>query len=202
MRRYPMHPLFVPPILVAVMVLVGLLASCTWPPSPTEPPFIGGDSLTVQTAITEGALPQGWDVVSNLGWQAENVQPKLTERVSDRTRSPGRVVFALGQNDGGNGFDATDIQQMTQLAETPHGSACVRWLLPHYAGTDPTHIAGIQAVRDWVTAYATAHGQGVVDWRPVAVEHPEFVEVDGIHLTPAGRLAYGQLITQAVSSCG
>jgi GDSL-like lipase/acylhydrolase family protein len=188
--------------MVLAVLTAGPLASCTWPPSPTEPPFVGGDSLTVQTSITEGALPPGWDVVSNLGWQAENVQPNLTERVSDRTRSPGRVVFALGQNDGGNGFDATDAQQLTQLAETPHGDACIRWLLPHYAGTDPTHITGIQAVRDWITVYAAAHGQGTFDWRPRAQAHPEYVDPDGIHLTTAGRLAYGQLIQEAMASCG
>jgi hypothetical protein len=203
MRRYPLQPLLVPAVLVITMLLAGLAASCTWPPSPTEPPFVGGDSLTVQTAITEGALPQGWDVVSGLGWQAEHLQPQLTERVTNLTRSPGRVVFALGQNDGGNGFDATDAQQLTQLAETPHDDACVRWLLPHYAGTDPTHVTGIQAVRDWITAYAAAHGQDTFDWRPRALAHPEYLNPDdGIHLTEAGRLAYGQLIQEAMASCG
>ncbi len=187
------------------IIIAGLLVAavgCQYPPSATEPPFVGGDSLTLQTAITADALPQGWDVYSMLGWQAEDVQPGLAERVNDPTRSPGRVVFALGQNDGGNGFDATDAQQLTTLAHTPHPSACIVWLLPYYAGTDPTHAAGIQAVRDWITVYATAHDQDTVDWRLIALAHPRDIDTDGIHLTPAGRLDYGQLIQEAVATCG
>ncbi len=190
-------------ILAAAMVLAAVgLAACTYPPSPTEPPFIGGDSLTVQTAITEGALPAGWDIYSGLGWQAEHVQPGLADRVNDPARSPGKILIALGQNDGGDGLSSIDTQQLTKLATTGHASACLVWLLPHYAGTDPVHLDGIEATRRWVTAYAAAHNQDTVDWRPVALAHPEFEAADGVHLTEAGRLAYGQLIQEGVATCG
>lgn len=187
-------------LLAAIMVLAGL-GACQYPPSTTEPPFVGGDSLTLQTAITEGALPQGWDVYSSLGWQAENVQPGLTDRVNDPARSPRIVVIALGQNDGADGFDPTDQQQMAALAATPYPSACIRWVLPHYAGTDPVKLAGIEQVRTWEANYAAAHRQDTVDWRHIALAHPEDVDTDGTHLTPQGRLAYGQLLQQAVASC-
>ncbi len=191
-------------IVVSVLVLLAagaLGGACTWWPSPTEPPFVGGDSLTVQAAITEGALPQGWDVVSSLGWQAEDVQPGLDARVTDPARSPGKVVFALGQNDAANGFDHTDADQLAKLAQTPHPSACIRWVLPHYSGTDTVKAAGIEQLRTWMAAYAAAHGQGTVDWRPEAQAHPEFIDPDGTHLTTAGRLAYGQLIQEAMATC-
>lgn len=179
-----------------------LLAGCNYPPAAGTPPFIGGDSLTVQTAITEGALPQGWDVVSSLGWQAENVQPGLTDRVTDPVRSPRVVVLALGENDGADGLGAVDRQQLTQLAETPGPGACIRWVLPWYTGTDQVKLQGIADYRTWVTTWAAAHGQQVFDWQRVALASPDDVDADGTHLTPAGRMDYGQLLQQAVASCG
>jgi hypothetical protein len=188
-------------VAISVMVLATIGAACQYPPSPTEPPLIEGDSLTLQTAITEGALPQGWDVLSSLGWQAEDVQPGLTDRVNDPARSPGVALIALGQNDGANGFDATDAQQLATLAATTYPTTCTVWLLPHYAGTDTVKHQGIEDVRTWEASYAAAHGQATVDWRPIALAHPEYIDTDGTHLTPTGRLAYGQLIQQGVATC-
>lgn len=196
-------------LLGLTLVMVGILLLATScdksdpvKAAPTASVFVGGDSLTVQTAITEGALPVGWDVVSGLGWQAENIQPTLAQRVADSARSPGRVVFALGQNDAGYaGWTTTDQLQVIQLATTPHPAACVAWVLPWYTGPDLTRAAAIDRYRTWVTTWAADHGQPVVDWRPEATAHPGDIDVDGIHLSSAGRLAYGALIQEAVADC-
>lgn len=163
--------------------------------------FIAGDSLTVQTAITADALPQGWDVVSGLGWQAENVQPLLEQRVNDPARSPETVVIALGQNDAGggtDGFSSADQLQVVALARTPDPAAKVAWVLPWSPG-HATRVAGLNAYRSWVITFAQSRGECVVDWMPLAQAHPEYLDPDMVHLTEAGRLAYGQLLQDAVA---
>lgn len=188
------------PYLAALIAGTLLLAGC--PAPPTDHILIGGDSLTIQTAYA-GHLPD-FGVVAGLGWQAEDVHhgraghDGVAAWAEDPERSPHTLVVALGQNDAANGLDTTDRAQLQQLADATHPDTCVAWVLPWYTGTDPTRVAGINAYRTW----AQTRGEPTVDWRPQAQAHPEYVDPDGIHLTPAGRAAYGQLIAQAVDSCG
>lgn len=196
-------------LILAATIAALTTAACDLTPPPPPPPkappttnvFIAGDSLTVQTAITNNALPQGWDVVSGLGWQAEHIQPTLATRTTDPARSPGRTVIALGQNDTATGYGTTDQLQVAQLALTPHPDACVTWVLPHYSGTVTQHLVAIDRYRAWVIDWAASHGDPVVDWRPVALADPTLIDTDGVHLTPAGRLAYGAMIQQAAAAC-
>jgi len=194
-------------IVMAVATTALGSTACDPPPPPANVVTIVGDSLTM-TTLLDGHLP-GYDVHSMLGWQAEDAQPGLDQRVADPARSPRTVVIVLGQNDAadhtdptliGDGWTTTDAQQVTRLANTPHPDATVCWILPAYYGTDPAYAAGITRFRQWLTAFAAGRGEHVADWATVA--RPEYIGADGVHLTPTGRAAYGQLITQEATRCG
>lgn len=180
-------------LVLLFLAAVGLIGC---PAPPTDHVLIGGDSLTIQTGYA-GHLPAA-DVVAGLGWQAEDVRPGVDGYASDPARSPRTMVVALGQNDAANGLDAIDRDQLQQLATAVHADACVAWVLPWYTGSDPTRRAGIDAYRTWVQA----RGEPTVDWKPPAQAHPDYIDPDGIHLTPAGQAAYGQIVSQAVAACG
>lgn len=199
------------PYLAVVTAAALLLAGCPRPP--TDHVVIGGDSLTIQTGAA-GHL-NGLDVVAGLGWQAEHVhhgmgaQTGLDTWVTDPMLSPRTLVIALGQNDapsGGpwnaDGWTAQDAQQMTDLANAVHPDACVAWVLPWYTGTAPGHRDGINAYRAWVRTTAAGRGDPVVDWKPLAEADPSLVDpADGVHLTPAGRPVYAQLLRSAADAC-
>jgi len=206
MNRRPYLWLLASGLLAVAAVLV---SGCQYPPAPANITTVVGDSLTM-TALFEGGFPADYDVHSMLGWQAENAQPGLTDRVDDPTRSPARVAVALGANDScldaaacptpRDGWTTTDITQMTQLANTPHPDACVVWVKSAYFGTDPGYIAGLAAHSQWLDGFAASRGERVFEW--VDVARPEHIDADGLHLTHAGKLAYGALVQQAVASCG
>lgn len=191
-------------LLAGLCALAAVIVSGCQPP-PTNVTTVIGDSLTM-TALLEGGFPAEWDIHSMLGWQAEDAQPGVTARAADPARSPCAVAMALGQNDAaahsdgrGDGFTTTDAQQMRTLRGTLHPATRVVWILPDYDGTDPAYAAGIDTYRAWATAEAAARGDRVADWR--AVNQPTDIDSDGVHLTPAGRMAYGAFITKAVPSC-
>ncbi len=89
-------------IVVSVLVLLAagaLGGACTWWPSPTEPPFVGGDSLTVQAAITEGALAYDIWASSNWrgGWPTMRVEALAGARYTYlRTKIDAAFTSALG----------------------------------------------------------------------------------------------------------
>lgn len=190
------------------MLTAGVLVAAAGCMPPTDTTTIVGDSLTL-TTLLDGQLPAEWDVLSGLGWEAEDAQPGLTERALDPDRAPGCVVIALGANDGadhsgrgpewGDGFTATDAEQIAQLADTPHPAASVVWVLPHYAGTDPEFAAGVAAYREWVRSFATGRGEPVVDFALVA--RPDHFLDDGVHFTPTGFAAYGATLRDAEAHC-
>ena len=43
-----------------------------------------------------------------------------------------------------------------------------------------------------------APGVGLADWKSRSDGHPEWFVADGVHLTPAGRLAYAALVSEAI----
>ena len=187
---------------VLTVATTALLWACQ-PPSDTV--TVVGDSLTM-TTLLDGQFPAAWDIHSMLGWQAEDAQPGLTTRVNDAQRSPCAVTIALGQNDAarhsdgrGDGWTTTDAAQMRQLRDTLHQDTRVLWVLPDYDGSDPAYAAGINAYRSWVTTYAAARGDDVVDWRTRNTAAD--IDTDGVHLTPTGRQHYGAMITQEMPTC-
>jgi hypothetical protein len=195
-------------IIAAVLLAVGaILVATGCQPNPNVTTGVG-DSLTM-TAALEGGFPASWDIHSMLGWQAENAQPGVADRVNDPRRSPARVFIALGQNDaaahsdgtGGDGWTSTDAQQMRTLRDTLDPATQVTWIAPDYDGTDPAYRAGIEAYRTWLVGYADVKGDCLADWR-IANVPADIDPADGVHLTTTGRIHYGAFITQAVDSCG
>lgn len=185
------------------------LACVACQPEPSDDRLVVGDSLTM-TAVLAGGFPAGWDVHSMMGWEAEDAQPGVAQRTADPDRSPCAAAIALGHNDAadgttpagdlGDGFTTTDAAQLRKLRDTFHPATAVLWVLPDYTGPVPEYAAGIDAYRGWVIAEAARRGDTVVDWRPAHTAAD--IQADGAHLTPAGQLRYGQLITEGMPHCG
>lgn len=67
-------------------------------------------------------------------------------------------------------------------------------------------LVDVAAPRPWehlaneriAAAVARAPGVGLADWKSRSDGHPEWFVADGVHLTPAGRLAYAALVSEAI----
>ena len=169
---------------------------------------LAGDSLVVLAAVNGGDTT--WadtDGKVGLGWQAEDAQPRLDRDVRGYGTSPEVLVVAFGHNDaaGPGGLTDEDRAQLAALVATPHERACVVLVKPHDAGAGPARRLGIEAYRAWVDAAAASREDTVVvDWRPIALAHPEYLATDGFHLAgsaPAGNRAYTDMLRAGARAC-
>ena len=103
------------------------------------------------------------------------------------------VVLDLGYNDGSDltaWRDRID-QAMTILQGVPK----VIWLDQH------DWQAGRAEMNDELVAAMQRYPNlEVVDWNAVVVSHPEYVYGDGVHLTPPGQVAMGDLVRDRVAA--
>lgn len=183
-------------VIPIMLVVLAIMSACAPQPAPPSTPpavtpvdgrvAVTGDSIYVQAAVygSEGTAAQGYDTTSKigLGWRAVHAQPRLTQDTRSSRAAPDVVVIEFGHNYSG-GWTRDFENQMLQLTFTPHPTACRVMVLPHYAGTNPTHRAAIEGYRNWVDR-VVPHLQNVVviDWRPIAQAHPEYMDSDGVHL--------------------
>lgn len=102
---------------------------------------------------------------------------------------PGEVVVDLGTNGpmSGASFDA----MMRVLRSVPR-VIFVTVKEPRWWEADVNDV-----LRAGVARWPTAR---LADWHAVAVWHPNWFWSDGIHLTPAGAIAYARLIAHALAA--
>ena len=103
------------------------------------------------------------------------------------------VVLDLGYNDGPDpGVWGDRIDQAMAILD---GVPRVIWL-------DQSYFASGRAEMDAQLADAAQRYPNleVVDWHSLVTAHPEYVYGDGVHLTPAGQAAMGDLVGQRVAA--
>lgn len=167
---------------------------------------VAGDSITVLASYYGGGLGD-WDFDQKIGigWQAEHVQPRLTQDVENPATSPDVLVVALGENDVAksvdrDGFTDEDRLQLWALIGTPADGACVVLVKPWYQPppgqpVDQDQVTGIAVYRDWVDEAVASDPDRYksVDWRPVVEADPMVLADDGVHIRINQTLTPNQL---------
>lgn len=188
MTRHP-HPRQL--LVLSLVLLVLLAAACM--PTVKAPPVAGrtaitGDSIGFQALYfgSEGrpaALEWDDDAKVGLGWKAEHAQPRVTQDVAGALTSPAKFVVEFGHNYG-RGFTTENRNAVTQMMFSAEETACVVAVLPYAPATlSATHRQAIADYREHVAAIAYVRPHTVlVDWKPIAEAHPEYIDEDGIHL--------------------
>jgi hypothetical protein len=107
------------------------------------------------------------------------------------------VIFDLGVNDdpANPAALAADLQAVADAV----GDRC---LVLATLSRPPLHGVTIDGLNEALVAFATARPDtGLVDWRAAAQSHPDLIQSDGVHATPAGYALRGHLVANAVRSC-
>ena len=161
----------------------------------TGPVLVVGDSLEVGT---EPYLRQ------ELGGTELDVDAKTSRPSSDGIAvlqgalGPEHevVVFDLGTNDDPSNPDglAANLQTAAEIA----GDRCLV-----FATINRPPLAGVSddGLNQAVDEVATATGAQIADWRSAASE-PGVLQPDGVHATASGYALRGQIVADAISSCG
>lgn len=209
---------------LALVLLVLLAAACQ--PTVKAPPVQGrvamaGDSIGLQAMYygSAGHPAAGYDTQSKigLGWRARDAQPRVTADVAGPTTSPDVLVVEFGHNYRA-GLDSAARNEVTAMMFAPADTACVVAVQPYAPAFLPAgHRQAIADYRRHVAdlAYLRPHTV-TVDWAPIAMAHPEYVDEDGIHLRttatdpaqdmlaaadPTAAAAFITMIEQGVARC-
>lgn len=168
---------------------------------PTDDPAwtwqIAGDSITFQAGYYGGDLHGAQTAgLVGLGWQAANAQDQLTANVNNPEHSPRTFAMAFGWNYA-DVYGQAEANELYAMAFTPDPAACVVIVLPG-GRPDPN----ITRVRSDLTALHEARlGNGLrsvlVDWQPILDVHPEYLDVDGVHLAPSPAVPWDSAIAFA-----
>ncbi len=158
------------------------------PPIPTGAPpalIAVGDSVMLDAASTLKLVCPGTEVYAVVGWQAKAVFGEL-----DTLRAAGHLGADVVIETGTNGIVSPKEldAELTALADR----AKVIVVNDHMARPwEPSNNAMFPAV-------VKAHPNAVlVNWDDAANAHPDWLSKDGVHLKPAGRGPYAQLIKTA-----
>ncbi|HEY0870086.1 MAG TPA: acyltransferase family protein [Acidothermaceae bacterium] len=158
------------------------------PPIPTgAPPALSavGDSVMLDAASTLKLVCPGTEVYAVVGWQAKAVFGEL-----DTLRAAGHLGAVVVIETGTNGIVSPKEldAELTALADR----AQVIVINDHMARPwEPSNNAMFPVV-------VKAHPNAVlVNWDDAANAHPDWLSKDGVHLKPAGRGPYAQLIKTA-----
>jgi peptidoglycan/LPS O-acetylase OafA/YrhL len=164
-------------------------ASATPPPIPAGPPpaiSAVGDSVLIDGTVALQHDCPSTEVYAVVGWQAKAVFAQLAAlRAANHLGST--VVIATGTNGLVSPKELDAV--LTSLADRARVVLVNDHMDRAWAG--PNNALFPQA--------AAAHSNVVVaDWNAAAIEHPEWLTKDGVHLTPAGRVPYASLVKTAI----
>ncbi len=122
--------------------------------------------------------------------------PNVIERASELGRELGPVVVvAVGYNDYENNY-ADNIEETLRVLEKS-GVEHVLW------ATLREERQSWARMNEMIAAAAKKHTEvTVIDWNDRARVHPDWLQPDGIHLTPAGAQGMASMINDSLVSLG
>jgi hypothetical protein len=160
----------------------------TPPPIPSGPPpkiTAVGDSVMVDASVSLGHVCAGTEVYAVVGWQAKSVFAEL-----DALHAAGHLGQTVIIETGTNGIvSSKELDAVLKMLADRHKVIVIN---NHMARPwEPANNAMFPAV-------VKAHHNAVVgNWDALANVHPDWLTKDGVHLTPAGRAPYANLIKTA-----
>lgn len=194
--------------IIAVFAVAALIACDGVKKQPPVPGRVAasGDSVLLQAMYYGNGSQYGWDDAGKIGkgWEPKHAHPRVQRDVQGTTTSPAVLGIAFGQNFG-DVYGQAERNQLFAFVYLPHPDTCDVLVLPHYAGTNPVHALNLEAVRaDLLTFDQQRPNTVSVDWRPIALLHPEYLDPDGVHLNPNsdGPRAFVEMIASGVEACG
>jgi hypothetical protein len=175
------------------------------PPPPPPPPartlpravLVIGDSLAIGMEDSLRAALPGWRVQVDA-----RIGRPLAEGMgilARRRDTPAIIALSLFTND--------DPRATRQLADAVRATAtrpggCAVWstiVRPPYEGVPYT--AANDTLERLASERRLAASLQLVDWRAAVAQAPSFIAGDGVHGTPAGYRARGQLYAGAIRAC-
>jgi hypothetical protein len=156
-----------------------------------------GDSLATGMADPLRATLPGWRVRvdARIGRPlAEGMQILAAQR-----DPPAIIAFSLFTNDDPR---ATAALERAVRSTAGRRGGCVVWatiVAPAYQGV--AYTAANELLHRLGRSAALAARLRIVDWRAAVADSPSFLAPDGVHATPAGYRALGQLYAGAIRSC-
>ena len=151
-------------------------------------PLMIGDSVSIGlTDVFHQAYTGG--LIDACGNRQISMGQQVYDYYRDRGEVGTNVIIALGTN---GSFTADQLEAF--LADI--GSERTVWLVANRVPSS-WHRTTNQTIRDAAASHSNVH---VIDWEAYSEGHDEWVGEDGIHLTYEGRVAYMQMIVDAIGS--
>jgi hypothetical protein len=148
-----------------------------------------GDSLTRQTYMESG----GWYVNARDGRALDRNVPLVSRFAA---RGPDALVVALGSNDVAQRRTTATVGQAAAMPV----SCVVLTTVKVYGVTRFYNVRWAEYARRWNRAVRSS-GAVVADWNRLSTGQPGWFLADGLHLTESGKLAYDQMLREAVTRC-
>jgi peptidoglycan/LPS O-acetylase OafA/YrhL len=160
----------------------------TPPPIPSGPPpklTAVGDSVMVDASVSLGRVCAHTEVYAVVGWQAKSVFDEL-----DALHAAGHLGQTVVIETGTNGVvSSKELDAALKMLADRHKVIVVNNHMDR--PWEPANNAMFPVV-------VRAHRNAVVgNWDALANTHPDWLTTDGVHLTPAGRGPYANLIKTA-----
>jgi dienelactone hydrolase len=157
--------------------------------------LVVGDSLVVGTApYLRGQLSESVQSDGRVGRPSPEAVSVLRSKFSGQRV----VVFDAGVNDD-PARPATLSHDLASVRSLVSG----RCLVVATMSRPPYHGVTVDGLNRAVRSFASSSSNvQLVDWRSAALSHPQLINSDGVHPTPAGYRLRAGLFAQAISACG
>jgi hypothetical protein len=210
---FPMSSLRRALVLVAVLALAACTDSAdsasttttsTLPPTTLPPQVVGllGDSQAYLSLdeLTAELAPDTVEAHAAIGLQTVEGQYGLADL---QAKSPAALAIVLGTNDTLDGVvSAEEVASIDRMGALLEPMPCVLWLeVPTTTPHQPDSSAAAAQWNELLRTAAPTYGFTVVPWAEMVADHPEWFDVDQIHLTEAGQAALADALGRAVARC-
>jgi lysophospholipase L1-like esterase len=152
-----------------------------------------GDSITAKSKDKITLDDFDLFIYAVFGISIEEQLPAIEAAIA---RSPNVLVIQLGGNDMGH-WGPSIVAEVNQILDDAADLDCVRWV--NLGGAIPNLAEMNNLLADQA---ASRDNFAVIDWAQAAADHPEWLELDGVHPSdPDGEVGFAALVAESVRAC-